>query len=629
MLALLLFLAICSAGSVLGAAVFQRKYGEILPISCSVIVLLLFLCGIFGHLGFGVILIVLLTVGIYILSIVWMIRKKNYREVLYHLFTPGLCVFTLFALAFLYLDYGLLSTHIDEFTHWTDIVKVMVIYDDFGTNVLSQSTFPTYPPGTALFEYFFQKISFFVSGDNHLSEWKLFYSFHIFLISYFIPFFEKGDVVTHKRFGTLLSGCLVILLAPMIFYSNIYSATLVDPALGILSGIGFAMIFCSKKKDMLYSVQVLLLGAVLVLIKDAGLVFAVFLVFAYAWDLSQKQKALRSLKIFGCAVLAVAIPKALWKFEIATSGANSFFPDHVSLSQFVKLLMSGEETYHKTVIENFYKAFLTRTVTIGDTGIQIAYPVLTVLSFSLLIGIWFLFSKRESQDAKPRKTVVYIIMIQFFVYVIGLCITYVLNFAEFEAVEVASFSRYIDTMFLEIWIFAIVLLLTMRQKYQETKVPITMFLLFMVILSTRMEYVYNLSLKKHVESSIENRQPYDLLSNVIAEKCEDNAHIYIVTQEDAGFDYMVLRYDIRPNISNAGWTWSIGKSFYEGDIWTREISAEQWMDELVAEYDYVALYKLNEYFYQEFSYLFENPEYVTENAVYRVDKDKRLLERCE
>lgn len=160
MLALLLFLAICSAGSVLGAAVFQRKYGEILPISCSVIVLLLFLCGIFGHLGFGVILIVLLTVGIYILSIVWMIRKKNYREVLYHLFTPGLCVFTLFALAFLYLDYGLLSTHIDEFTHWTDIVKVMVIYDDFGTNVLSQSTFPTYPPGTALFEYFFQKISF-------------------------------------------------------------------------------------------------------------------------------------------------------------------------------------------------------------------------------------------------------------------------------------------------------------------------------------------------------------------------------------------------------------------------------------------------------------------------------------
>ena len=52
-----------------------------------------------------------------------------------------------------------------------------------------------------------------------------------------------------------------------------------------------------------------------------------------------------------------------------------------------------EKMVHQPVIENFYKAFLTRTVTIGDTGIQIAYPVLTVLSFSLLIGIWFLFSK--------------------------------------------------------------------------------------------------------------------------------------------------------------------------------------------------------------------------------------------
>ena len=125
MLTCLIFLAICSAGGVLGASVFNRKYEDILPITCSAMIILLFLCGIFGHLEVGVILILCLGLGMYIFSAIWVIQKKNFRECLNNLVTPGFCVFFLFALLFLFLDYGKLATAWDEFSHWADIVKVM------------------------------------------------------------------------------------------------------------------------------------------------------------------------------------------------------------------------------------------------------------------------------------------------------------------------------------------------------------------------------------------------------------------------------------------------------------------------------------------------------------------------
>ena len=70
----------------------------------------------------------------------------------------------------------------------------------------------------------------------------------------------------------------------------------------------------------------------------------------------------------------------------------------------------------------------------------------------------------------------------------------------------------------------------------------------------------------------------------------------MVHQSCAGGDgayYWVIRFNARPNATNEHFSWSIGKAFYEGDIFTREISAEQWQQELIREYDYVAIFRIN------------------------------------
>lgn len=65
-----------------------------------------------------------------------------------------------------------------------------------------------------------------------------------------------------------------------------------------------------------------------------------------------------------------------------------------------------------------------------------------------------------------------------------------------------------------------------------------------------------------------------------------------------------------------------------GDMYSVEKSPEEWMDELVENYDYVALYKLNDYFIQNYAEMFEGEEIVS-NALYRVNKQTQTLELVE
>ena len=120
------------------------------------------------------------------------------------------------------------------------------------------------------------------------------------------------------------------------------------------------------------------------------------------------------------------------------------------------------------------------------------------------------------------------------------------------------------------------------------------------------------------------------LSSVILDTVPKGSKIYLISQGTTGFDYWVLRYNIRSNRINLShnpmFTWSIGVPFYEGDVWTRSISPQEWQAELLLDYDYVALYKINNYFLQNFGGLFQDPAAIRENTVFRINKETGLLE---
>jgi hypothetical protein len=129
-----------------------------------------------------------------------------------------------------------------------------------------------------------------------------------------------------------------------------------------------------------------------------------------------------------------------------------------------------------------------------------------------------------------------------------------------------------------------------------------------------------------VKESLEIRDSYTEICDKIMDCSTVESNIYVVQQESNGFDGLVIRYAVRPNYVAGA---SIGEPFYDGDVWTKELTVEEWIEDLCENYDFVALYKLNDYFYQEFSSAFADPDDIEENAVYAVNRETRLLEKCE
>lgn len=89
MISVILWFVILSAGSVYGAAVWKKRYEEMLPVTCSVIVLILFICGILGNLKAGVAITMLLATALYIFTVIHLIRLKDIQDFRKHLITSG------------------------------------------------------------------------------------------------------------------------------------------------------------------------------------------------------------------------------------------------------------------------------------------------------------------------------------------------------------------------------------------------------------------------------------------------------------------------------------------------------------------------------------------------------------
>ncbi len=240
MLTQIVIFMLLSTGSVLGATIVKKRYEEFLPITCSAIVLILFLFGICGNLNAGVYFLCILSVVLYLLSIYIIWEKKCLKEALKNIFTGAFVIFAILFCTLSFLDKGKLMVEWDEFSHWGDIVKVMVTLDDFGTNPDSHSICQAYPPGMSLFQYFVQKIYSICSGKNNFNEWRLYFAYQIFALSFFFPFLKKLN--NKNMFGIVSSGFLIF-VSPLLFYHDFYSSIYIDPFLGILEGMGLVMIF--------------------------------------------------------------------------------------------------------------------------------------------------------------------------------------------------------------------------------------------------------------------------------------------------------------------------------------------------------------------------------------------------
>lgn len=625
---LILFLII-SSGSVVGSAVLKRNFESFLPVTCMGIISVLFLFGLAGVLWYGVIFILIACLCAYLYVIGGLLKKKLDASAFRNsLFSPGFFVFLFAFIMLTYLNYGRLLSGWDEFSHWGDIVKIMVSIDDFGTAKESGALFKSYPPGMSLFQYFFQKVMFAVNPEAEFCEWQLFFAYQIFFISFLLQFL---DGLSFRKIWNVLLAAMLVLLAPMAFFPDCYINIYIDQFVAVAAGAGLAQVFIHKRHDNIYNLNILMSISLLVLCKDAAMLFALCLLAAYLGDniiRSGKKQTLREIiknhyKAAVCGICALLIPKLLWSINIHINEAEIKFSENVNIIELLKVITGKDYTYRTVVWQRFWAAFVQESVEFGTLHIPVPYILVFILLIAAVGVVLFAEAKRNPERKGHMRLGLGITAVMLTAYVFGLCIMFMFKFVEHEAVGLSCLNRYICTAFLAVWIFVILLTVDFMRKFNIKLRYLIIFVLCAAAIFVPMRRLGAFVLRNGIDAANSQRQQYQsLIDDVFDSVEEENADILVIAQEGTGFEFVLMHHMLRP--FNVSGDWSFGVPFYEGDYWTVNISPEEWHNTVLKNYDYVVTCRINDYFEENFAASFANPEDIKGKAVYRVNSDGLL-----
>lgn len=631
MISNLVFLAFLCSGSVFAAAWAKRTFEEVLPITAMSMVLLVFLFGILGQLYAGVVVCAVIAAALWLLAMAHVIWKKDGKETAAALLTPGAVVFLAMFFCLSMWNFNKVASEWDEFSHWVDIVKAMTAIDDFGTNPEANTMFQSYPPAMSIFQYILQKIYLALKPGGVFIEWRVYFAYQVFC---FIPLFPLFKNCSYRKPFDILMYCVMVFLTPLIFYNNFYSSTYIDAFLGLLSGAGFAMVLLWDKKDKIYSANIWLMCAVLTLSKDVGRMFSAFLAAAYSVDMvfdsdlaatTSRKKNIVNIII---SVSAVFIPKLLWKLELAISNAQISFSNKVDFRQLLLVLLGKDSSYRGSVLKTYCNGLIGKSVTAGHASITIivSYAFLAVLYLCCFYLLYRLYREKLSKRKKAIKYVLIIAAAQELIYLFGMGVMYMFKFSEYEALKLASMERYLNMMFLSGWLLIMSMSIFAVTKLITSRIYKIVLLSFMLIVTPFKGFV-NMVNGSDTMYSQYIRSKYEPIKEWAEDNCDGNQKIWIVSQDDAGFDKLVARFNLRPNSTNPGFTWCIGFSEAYDGMYAYERTPEQWREELMEDYDYVVIYDLNDYFTEHYANLFEGTGEIVENSLYSVDREAGLLVR--
>ena len=617
MMTMAAFFMLISAGSVLGAAVWGRRYEETLALTVGGGVLFLFLAGIVGFLEVGAYALMAGGGAAYAFSLIWALRKRRVKQTLSLLITPGAVLFALFYAVSIYISLNRLPGLLDEMSHWATVVKDMHMFDDMGTHSASRVVFKSYPPAMALLQYLVQKVySLFGRG---FAEWWLYPAYHLFAAAFIWPFL-KG--VSWKRLPAAALVVVAALCVPTALFPNFYRSLYIDAFLGVVSGCAWAMLMLVKEKKPMHRVYLLVAMAVLTLAKDMGLMLSLFLAIGVAADAGifkgKKQAAVCGLVAFGSALL----PKLLWSWHLDMRQAPRSFSAPIEWDVLLGVLAGRDDTYRVQTLANYGRAWMDWE----NLGSGLAGGMPFILSAALiaaaLLAAAGLFVRQERGNGRRIGIACALQLLMVVVYALGLCVLYMFKFTELEAVQTICFERYINIALLSLAMTAVLLFGDRVLRKGVWGAPI---LLGAVLLFTPMEEMKKLVTRESLAFTQTQRSLCDASSAEICAHVPQDSRIFLIVQGKNGYDHGYLRYGLMPLETSE--VWSLREETDQLMMGYADLSAEAWQQMLLEAYDYVYVKHATPFFEAEYGGVFAPGSEVARETLYRVNKETGLLER--
>ena len=505
------------------------------------------------------------------------------------------------------------------------VVKNMHIFDALCNCPESTTIFKGYPPATALFEYFWIKIS------RGYAEGNLYRAMNILYFSLMLPIFAN---VRWKDYGKIVARIILILILPLAFYQDFYTNILVDAILGVM----FANILITYFENKISTFKIVYISFALftlTITKASGFGLAINSIIVIYIDMlcikrqdlmlyvkrNKVSNSIIRIVIVLCPIIFTLLSKLTWtRYLKVTKTDGSWNTSKIGFHNIIDLFTGSAPHYQIITIKNFF-IFLPKHILSKNT-FQISYIGWMVLLLAIsIILIKFVCNEKE----KFRYKVVTITLFSgAVIYSLSMLILYVFTFSVDEATNLASYSRYMSTYILGMLIFFVVIVfLKEENNHTKSKISCSVGILLSLLLIVKVTPIIDITLlaPNNIKDTIKLRQRFLPITRIKIPLHRKTDKIYIISAANNGFNYWVNRYNITPIRTNPPSTSSIGKPYNKGDIWTKDIDLKEWEELLRSQYTYVYIFRTNKIFNKTYGKLFRGGiKCIKDDTLYYVQK---------
>ena len=333
------------------ALLLKKKIEEILAPTAMIMILILYISGLFQNLLIGEYIIIGCAIVSFIIILFYV--KKSFRDMKQYM-TPGLLAFVIFLVFNIVICKGRWLSEGDEFSHWGRATLNMYKWNKYGNCVQPMTLFfPGYPPAASLWEYFF------VCLKSTFSEAYLFAAHNVLCFILMLPVYKKIEWKHWKKAIFLLA---VLFFTPLIFYRDFWATVYVDGLLGIWMFYILYVHFSEKENSLFKIFKICLALGLYPLVKASGSGMAFLLILIILVDSLICNKLEDDWKkkigmIFGYTI-SILIGKQSWTiFLKLINSKDAWNNSSVNISNIVGFLKGDAEGYQYNTVRNFISRF--------------------------------------------------------------------------------------------------------------------------------------------------------------------------------------------------------------------------------------------------------------------------------
>lgn len=207
------------------------------------------------------------------------------------------------------------------------------------------------------------------------------------------------------------------------------------------------------------------------------------------------------------------------------------FSNPYDWSVFWQVLMGKDHTYRSDCWRNYWRAFITIGKEVGGITVPRVYLIMLLLFFLVCVLLLAVARKWEREQFASVVITTVVSWGNCLVYIVGLGISYLFQFSQLEAMELASFNRYQNIVCLCLWLYLVdTCVWIFSHRFQESRLfrlGVLCVALAMVPVSSFRTYLD----RSDVVHSQEYRRPTEAVFRLAREWVPAGARVLVINSD--------------------------------------------------------------------------------------------------